>query len=289
LRSAFVATSLKLLEDYGLDGLDIDYEYPSNDEQARGYVDLLNELRNGLDALQAKIGGPGRFCLSIAAPCGVQNYEKLHLHEMDQVLDFFNLMAYDYAGSWGTVAGHQANVYGGAANTASAVEYYSQKGGIPLSKIVIGIPLYGRSFLNTKGPGHPFSGVGQGSWEAGTYDYRALPLPGASVHQDHSSVASWSYDAHKKEMVSFDDAATVLAKAAWILDIGLGGAMYWELSGDKSTGFREGMEAGHGKEEVPGPSLVQLVAERFGERELDRSPNRLDYPTSSFENLKNGL
>lgn len=115
---------------------------------------------------------------------------------------------------------------------------------------MIGIPLYGRSFLNTNGPGHSFSGVGQGSWEAGThlvinprgtlavltlrqgtYDYRALPLPGASVHQDHAAVASWSYNPQTKEMISFDDEPTALAKAAWILDVGLGGAMYWELSG----------------------------------------------------------
>lgn len=92
LRSAFVSTSVKLVEDFGLDGLDIDYEYPQNDEQARGYVELLRELRWGLDNLQAQLGGFGRFSLTIAAPCGAQNYDKLYLREMDQVLDFFNLM-----------------------------------------------------------------------------------------------------------------------------------------------------------------------------------------------------
>lgn len=111
-------------------------------------------------------------------------------------------------------------------------------------------------------------------------------------------------------MISFDDEATALAKAAWILDVGLGGAMYWELSGifllrriedsralinislgDKGTGFRDGMEAGHGKEEALGTSLVQLVAEKFAQdrRGLDAGPNRLEYPTSQFENLKSGL
>ena len=49
LRAKFVESSIQLLENYGIDGLDIDYEYPQNDKEARGYVDLLKELRHGLD------------------------------------------------------------------------------------------------------------------------------------------------------------------------------------------------------------------------------------------------
>lgn len=45
-----MASAIRLLEDNGLDGLDVDYEYPQNDEQARGYVALLKEMREGLDA-----------------------------------------------------------------------------------------------------------------------------------------------------------------------------------------------------------------------------------------------
>jgi chitinase len=56
----------KLLEDYGLDGLDVDYEYPQNDEQARGYVDLLRELRHGLDEHARKKGSDYRFLLSVS-------------------------------------------------------------------------------------------------------------------------------------------------------------------------------------------------------------------------------
>jgi len=51
------------------------------------------------------------------------------------------------------------------------------------------------------------------------------------------------------------------------------------------------MEAGHGKEEAPGTSVVQLVAEAFARhpRGLDARPNRLEYPTSHFKNLRDGL
>lgn len=51
------------------------------------------------------------------------------------------------------------------------------------------------------------------------------------------------------------------------------------------------MEGGHGKEEVPGPSLVKLIANKFTREGpgLDMSQNRLEYPTSQFENLRNGM
>lgn len=55
---------MKLLEDYGLDGLDIDYEYPQNDEQAQGYAHLLRELRHALDEHQRKKETNYRFLLT---------------------------------------------------------------------------------------------------------------------------------------------------------------------------------------------------------------------------------
>lgn len=115
-RTRFVETAVKLVEDYGLDGLDIDWEYPQNDKEAQDYVELLRLLRGGLDELQRKLGvqPPSGFELTIAAvrllfceslvrnenahgafsqPCGPSNMEKLRVREMDQYLSFWNLMA----------------------------------------------------------------------------------------------------------------------------------------------------------------------------------------------------
>lgn len=287
-RKEFVRSSVKLLEDFGLDGLDIDYEYPSNDEQAKGYTELLKLLREGLDEHAEKKGNKCRFELSIAAPCGPDNYQKLHAKEMDRYLDMWNLMAYDYSGSWEKIANHQANIYKGPVSTSKATEWYKRQGIAP-HKLIIGLPLYGRSFLNTKGPGHPFSGIGPGSWEAGSYDYRALPLPGSTVHHDSDAMASYSYDPAKKEFISFDDAIVAKWKAEWIIKEDFGGAMYWELSGDKSGWSekekgRDGMEGGEGKEYIPGQSLVTVARKAFGE--LDQSENWLEYGESQFDNMR---
>lgn len=174
LRSKFVSSALKLLEDYGLDGFDIDWEYPANDQEAQDYVDLLKEMRQALTQL-SKSKDTAPYLLTIAAPCGPNHYTQLKMKEMDKYLNFWNLMAYDYAGSWSTVTGNQANLYGPAPSTQVAVDYYIKQG-VPANKLVMGMPLYGRSFEKTDGLGKPYQGVGQGSWEAGLWDYKVSSL-----------------------------------------------------------------------------------------------------------------
>ncbi|KAJ7594144.1 glycoside hydrolase family 18 protein [Mycena floridula] len=285
-RKKFVETAVKMVEDFGLDGLDIDYEYPSNEAQSKGYVELLHELRAGLDALAGT--RHYRFLLTIAAPCGPDNYNKLHIHEMDKVLDFWNLMAYDFAGSWDTVANHQANLYGkdpADLSVSKAVNHYMEHGVAP-HKIVLGIPLYGRSFVGTAGPGQPFSSIGPGSWEKGVYDYRALPRPGSHKMRDEKLKASWCYDYEKREMVSYDSEEVGRWKAEYIRHQGLGGSMYWELSGDQ--GHREGMEGGEGKENIARHSLVKVVKDAMGGLEKSER-NLLEYKASKYDNMKKGM
>lgn len=237
-RQNFANTAVQLLKDLGFDGLDIDWEYPKNDAEARDLVLLLQETRAALDRHAATLPHRPHFLLTVACPAGPQNYEKMHIAEMDHVLDFWNLMAYDYAGSWDQRAGHQANLFPSREDphctpfsTSTAVQWYVGRGVAP-SKIVVGMPLYGRAFQNTAGPGKPFQGVGEGSFEQGVWDYKALPRPGGSVQHDRNIGASYCLDSNGL-MVSYDTCEVAAQKVEYIERNGLGGAMWWESSGDK--------------------------------------------------------
>lgn len=286
-RQRFADSCVAMVRDYGFDGIDVDWEYPQNVEQGGQLLDLLKRTRKALDDYANTLiyeDGHGdsekpHFELSIAAPAGEGNYKNLPLREISQVLDFINLMAYDYAGSWDKTSGHAQNLYKSRSNPASTpfntydvVQAYFSAGVTP-SKLVLGMPIYGRAFTNTAGLGQPYNGNGKGSWEAGVYDWKDLPLNDAQVYYDQEAGGTYSYDNSTGMLVSYDTVDMALKKTEWLKNTKLGGAMWWELSGDRYDG--SGLI----------DNVVKSLAGRDG-RGIQQKSNWLRYPDSKFDNIR---
>ncbi|KAJ8096775.1 glycoside hydrolase superfamily [Lipomyces tetrasporus] len=273
-RTRFVSSAVELLKNLGLDGLDIDWEYPKGQE-ASDYVSLLCELRQALDEYALRVPTRPRFLLTVATSCAPENIHAMRVAEMDRYLDFWNLMAYDFAGpTWSKTAGHQANVYGYQYSIDKAIEMYRQAGVHP-SKMIMGMPLYGRAFGNTDGPAHGFQGDGgTGTWENGVFDYKVLPRPGAREYFDRQAIASYSYDSGKRIMITYDTPECSKIKARYIRDNSLGGVMWWESSGDAPISSDR--------------SIVRAVVDDFGgQNGLDKSDkNCLHYSESVYDNIR---
>lgn len=64
-RTTFINSAVQLIEDYGFDGIDIDYEFPSTPAQGQGFADLMTGLRTAFTALAAKKGDTVPYQLSV--------------------------------------------------------------------------------------------------------------------------------------------------------------------------------------------------------------------------------
>ncbi|KAI1385988.1 glycoside hydrolase family 18 protein [Hypoxylon trugodes] len=279
-RATFANSCVELIKNLGFDGIDIDWEYPQTPSEAADFVSLLRAVREALDAYGRSLPTPYHFELTVACPAGAQNYSKLDLPAMDRLLDFWNLMAYDYAGSWDSTSGHQANLFPSASNPRStpfstiAAQHYYVTHGVAPHKIVIGMPLYGRAFQNTEGLGAPYNGVGEGTWENGVHDYKKLPLPGATEHIDYEAGGSYCYDPRTRTLVSYDTVEMARQKTHWVKERRLGGAMWWESSADKE-----------GRESLIG-NVVDVLG---GPGALDGRPNCIEVPHTKYDNLRAGF
>ena len=143
-------------------------------------------------------------------------------------------MTYDAAGSWSGVSDHQANLEKCPGSplgySIKQVVHDFIQGGCPKNKIVLGLPVYGRSFDSTDGLHKPFTAPQSGTWENGVFDYKTLPLPGSIEHFDKHAKASYSYDPVKKQLISYDNIQSVDHKLDFIESNELGGVMFWEVS-----------------------------------------------------------
>ncbi|MEU9020237.1 glycoside hydrolase family 18 chitinase [Actinomadura sp. NPDC048394] len=223
------------------DGIDIDWEYPN----ACGLScdtsgpDAFKKL---MAALRAKFGSSNLVTAAITADAS--DGGKMDVTDYAgaaQYVDWFNPMTYDYFGAWdaqGPTAPHSPlTSYPGIPhagfNTSDTIAKLKAKG-VPAGKLLIGIGFYGRGWtgVTQSEPGGTATGAAPGTYEAGIEDYKVLkgkcPATG--------TVGGTAYAKCGSEWWSYDTPSTIGGKMAYAKGQGLGGAFFWELSGDTTGG-----------------------------------------------------
>lgn len=257
------------------DGVDIDWEYPGGGganpnlgDPVNGgntYLKLMQELRVMLDKLSAETGRD--YQLTSAVGAGRSKIERIDYGAVSQVIDNIFLMSYDYYGGWdNTKLGHMSGVYAPEFrpndpltrdfNAATGIDIL-QVQGADLSKVAVGVAMYGRGWTGvTYAQGaSPMTGTATGpvagSWEAGVVDYKdivAFEKDSAwSKGYDTTAQAPYLYKAVTGDLISYDDANSVKAKGGLVKGRQLAGLFSWEIDADNGDILNAMHEAlGHG-------------------------------------------
>ena len=216
LRKAFAADCQRVVEEFGLDGVDIDWEYPtsaaakisSSPDDTKNFTLLMEDIR-------AEIGKNKLLTLASAA-----NAKYIDFRAIEPVVDFVNIMSYDMA----SAPRHHSPLFrseiAGHTTSEEAVNAHL-KAGIPKEKLVMGMPFYGRG-------GKPISNF---------IDYNKIEsLEGYEKKWDDVAKVPYLVDADGVLVCGYDDPQSLAIKCKYILDQGLLGGMYWDYAGDNKSG-----------------------------------------------------
>ncbi|BBI32249.1 glycosyl hydrolase family 18 protein [Cohnella abietis] len=254
-RNRFADSAVQFIRDHGFDGVDIDWEYPvsgglasnnSKPQDKQNFTLLLQTIREKLNAAQLKDGKT--YLLTIAAGAFPEYVNNTEISKVAAAVDWINLMTYDYHGSWEKNSNHNAPLYADpkdqgstTSNIDSTVKTYVNAK-VPSDKLVLGIPMYGRSWTNcgatNMGLYQACNGVAPGAIAAGVHEYGNLEKQslinknGFVRYWSDSAKVPWLYNKSTGTFITYEDPESISYKAEYIKAKGLAGAMVWELSQD---------------------------------------------------------
>ncbi|WP_019073168.1 glycoside hydrolase family 18 chitinase [Streptomyces hokutonensis] len=243
--TAFANSCYNLVEDPRwadvFDGIDIDWEYPNacglscDTSGAAAYKNLMQALR-------AKFG-TGNLVTAATTADGTSGgkIDAADYAGAAQYVDWYNVMTYDFFGAFdadGPTAPHSPlTTYTGIPTpgftTADAIAKFKSKG-VAASKLLIGIGFYGRGWtgVTQAAPGGTATGPAAGTYEQGIEDYKVLKTTCPAT----GTVAGTAYAFCGNNWWSYDTPSTIAGKMSWAKTQGLGGAFFWDFSGDTSNG-----------------------------------------------------
>ncbi len=215
------------------DGFDIDWEYPAVAADRDNFSSLLNDFRIALNAVR-----PG-LTLAIAGGNGNWSTKYVNLNQVQNYLDYFGVMTYDYDGPWTNETGLVAPLYRSSkdpdpSNNADATIKEYLEAGVAPGKLVFGVPFYGYEWSNV-------SNLDNGLWEPGAPDgdgasYNQIVGIQSNFKTYRDSITQSVYLFNGTHFWTFDDPTAITFKMKYVKAQKLGGVMIWNLGQDLSNG-----------------------------------------------------
>ncbi|CAL4179468.1 unnamed protein product, partial [Meganyctiphanes norvegica] len=256
-RQTFVDSVCELLERYGFDGLDFDWEYPGarggNSEDHDNFIKLLDMLRARFDQYQ-----PPKI-LTGALAAGRQNIDQSYDPEgLQRNMDLFHIMAYDYHGAFENFTHHNAPLCqypldeGNMTwfNVEYTIKYYLSLGFAP-EKMAMGIPTYGRCWTlddpeqnGMLAPANKPSPGGNYTMTPGSIGFNEICSRMTTNKTEGDCTIVHDPDLHepyfycKSDNIwcGYDDGDSIYLKAKMARNLGLGGVMVWTIDTDDFLG-----------------------------------------------------
>jgi chitinase len=220
-RKQFCQNCLNAVKKFNLDGIDLDWEYPtsssagisSSPADKQNFTLLVKDLR-------AVLGSDKLLTMASSSSAKYVNFK-----DFIEYMNFVNLMTYDM----GDPPYHNAGLYKSGKTRRSCDESVTlhYQAGVPYDKIVLGMPFYGRDDEKTK----PFTA---GDDDNFVY-YCDIAKGDYTECWDATAMVPYLTDAAGTMMLSYDNETSIGLKADYVKQKGLKGAMYWAIEGDDSN------------------------------------------------------
>ncbi|KAK1434749.1 hypothetical protein QVD17_00499 [Tagetes erecta] len=244
-RKSFILSTIEVARKFDFDGIDLDWEFPQTPMDMVNFRHLLHEWRLTVKK-EAKSTGRPQLLLSAATyykPVVTLDdvYRKYPVASINKNLDWINAMCYDYHGSWNlTATGAQAALYDPNSNVSTSDGLQSWiKSKIQREKLVMGLPLYGRTWQlkdpSLYGIGAPAIDVGPG--DKGQMSYADVEKfnakNNAKVVFDLPTISVYSFAG--TSWIGYDDARSVKLKIEYAKTLNIGGYFFWSVDGDQDS------------------------------------------------------